>query len=63
MLWIIIIAVGVVVYFVVLNKKVSFKGEDGALDILKMRYVNGEIDEEIYNKMKNTLQGKQNKKT
>jgi len=32
----------------------SSKGED-ALDVLKMRYVNGEIDEDVYQKMKKTL--------
>jgi putative membrane protein len=51
LLW---IAIGVIVYYVFIKDSKSSFGSH-AEDILKQRYVNGEIDESTYNRMKETL--------
>ena len=54
----ILLLVGVVVYFLVVNRNGSnfrFPGRRTPEDILKERFVNGEIDEETYLRMKETL--------
>lgn len=54
----ILLVVGVVVYFLVANRNgsnIRFPGRKTPEDILKERFVNGEIDEETYIKMKETL--------
>jgi putative membrane protein len=51
LLW---IAIGVIVYYVFIKDSKSSSGLH-AEDILKQRYVNGEIDETTYNRMKETL--------
>jgi uncharacterized membrane protein len=51
LLW---IAIGVIVYYVFIKDSKSSSGS-AAEDILKQRYVNGEIDEITYNRMKDTL--------
>ena len=51
LLW---IAIGVIVYYVFIKDSKISSGSH-AEDILKQRYVNGEIDETTYNRMKETL--------
>lgn len=54
----ILLLVGVVIYFLVINKNSTnfkFSGRKTSEDILKERFANGEIDEETYLKMKETL--------
>lgn len=53
--WLLIIAVGVGIYFLVKNKKIDISGKNEAEETLKKRFINGEIDEETYLKMKETL--------
>ena len=56
-----LLLVGVVVYFIVANKggTKNFKmpGRKSPQDILDERFANGEIDEEAYKKMKEALRG------
>ena len=51
LLW---IAIAVIVYYVFIKDSKSSSGSH-VEDILKQRYVNGEIDETTYNRMKETL--------
>ncbi|MHB1454832.1 MAG: SHOCT domain-containing protein [Saccharofermentanales bacterium] len=52
---VLLIAVIVAVYFIVKASKRSRPGSDEALDLLKMRFIKGEISEEEYLRMKNML--------
>lgn len=47
----------VLVYYLLTSdkKSISIKGESTAESILKERYVNGEIDEETYRKMRSVI--------
>jgi len=50
--------IGLVIYYFIKNgesEKTKCKSGKTAEDILKERYVNGEIDEATYNKMKTTI--------
>jgi uncharacterized membrane protein len=49
------IAVGIIVYYLHKGKVVSTSKVDSAENILKFRFVNGEIDEETYLKMKSVI--------
>ena len=52
------ILLAVLIYYLVANKKMPsplMMKKDEALEKLKIRFVNGEIDEETYIKMKETL--------
>lgn len=50
------VLIGVVIYYVLKNEKgLTFSSKSNAEELLKERYVNGEIDEETYLNMKNTL--------
>lgn len=51
--WLII---GLVVYFIFKEKGTSFMNNDNAESRLKERFVNGEIDEETYLRMKKTIE-------
>ena len=51
LLW---IAIGVIVYYVFI-KDTKISSSSAAEEILRQRYVNGEIDEAQYNRMKETL--------
>ena len=55
MTWILLIGLGVVVYFLVKEKKIDIGGKSEAEETLKRRYVSGEIDEETYLKMKEII--------
>jgi len=48
------IAIGLLVYYVFIKDSKS-SSSTAAEEILKQRYVNGEIDEAQYNRMKETL--------
>jgi len=53
-----LVLIGVVIYYFVKNgefEKAKYKTGKTAEDILKERYVNGEIDEPTYIKMKMTI--------
>ncbi len=55
-----LLLIGVIVYFVIVNKnKTSFNlpGRKSPEDILNERFANGEIDEQTYRKMKEALRG------
>ena len=54
------ILIGWVIYYFIKNGEFESKCKNSksAEDILKERYVNGEIDEVTYNKMKMTINGK-----
>jgi putative membrane protein len=55
-----ILLLGVGAYFLFFNKgnsKIKFPNSKSAEETLKERFVNGEIDEETYKKMKETLNG------
>ena len=55
-----LLLIGVVVYFLVINRNNSsykFTNRRSPEEILKERFVNGEIDEETYLKMKEVLKG------
>lgn len=47
----------VLVYYLLTSdkKSISIKSEDNAESILKERYVNGEIDEETFRKMRSVI--------
>ncbi|MFZ7120832.1 MAG: SHOCT domain-containing protein [Eubacteriaceae bacterium] len=50
------VLIGVVIYYVLKNDRgLTFSSKSSAEELLKERYVNGEIDEETYLKMKNVL--------
>ncbi|MBO1265564.1 SHOCT domain-containing protein [Proteiniclasticum sp. SCR006] len=54
--WILLIAV---VYLLVKDDpRVNFTQKDSPLQKLKERYINGEIDEETYNRMKSVIHDK-----
>ncbi len=55
MLWLIFIAGAIVVYFLVKDKKINIAGTSEAEETLKKRYINGEIDDETYLKMKENI--------
>jgi putative membrane protein len=57
-LWIIVlIIIGVVVYWIIQNEKSTSEGDKEApLDILKRRYAKGEITKEQYEEMKKKLE-------
>ena len=55
MTWILVAVVALVVYILVRDKKIKLSGNSEAEETLKRRYVNGEIDEETYLKMKRTI--------
>ena len=53
-----ILLLGVGVYFLFFNKgnsKIQFPNSKSAIETLNERFVNGEIDEETYLRMKKTL--------
>ena len=53
-----IVIVGIVIYFLYNNKgnsSIQFPNRKSAEETLKERFVNGEIDEETFKKMKDTL--------
>lgn len=57
MMFIWIILIGVAVYYFSQNKEFgNMNNKSDALDKLKERYVNGEIDEEEYKRMKKNLE-------
>lgn len=51
-----LVGAGVVIYYLVKNKKVDISSKSDAEDALKRRYVNGEIDDETYLKMKKIIE-------
>lgn len=51
-----LIVIGVVLYYFVENKRSFLSGSSKPLDQLQERYINGEIDEETYSKMKKVLE-------
>ncbi len=55
MTWLLLIGAGIVIYFVVKDKKIDLGGKNEAEEVLKRRYVNGEIDEETYLRMKENI--------
>jgi uncharacterized membrane protein len=55
MTWLILIGVAVAAVFIIKDKKFSFGGSSDAEDELKKRYVNSEIDEETYLRMKENI--------
>ena len=55
MTWILIAVAALVVYILVKDKKIKVGGSSEAEETLKKRYINGEIDEETYLKMKRIL--------
>ena len=55
MIWILLVIVGVVVYFLYRDKKISFPHGRSSEDLLDERFVKGEIDENTYLKMKDVL--------
>lgn len=57
MLLLLLVLVGVVIYFVVRGDKWMKKGsEESPLEILKKRYARGEITREEYNKIRKELE-------
>lgn len=53
-----ILIIGIVIYFLLSQNgisKIKFSGSRSPEDILKERFVNGEIDVETFEKMKETL--------
>jgi hypothetical protein len=55
MLLIGIAVIAVIVYFLAKDKKIKFPSSNEAEETLKKRYINGEIDEETYLRMKRTI--------
>ena len=58
MMFLVIIGIGVLVYYSMNNNKVSQPSAAPAtrpLELLEMRYAKGEIDEETFLRMKSTL--------
>ncbi len=55
MLYLLIIIVGVVIYIIYQKDKTIFNRKESSEDLLEKRFINGEIDEETYIKMKETL--------
>jgi len=58
MMFLVIIGIGVLVYYSMNNNKVSQPSAASAtrpLELLEMRYAKGEIDEETFLRMKSTL--------
>lgn len=55
MIWILLVILGVIVYFLYKDKKISFPNGRSPEDLLDERFVRGEIDENTYLKMKNVL--------
>jgi len=55
MTWIWIAVGALVVYILVRDKKIKLGGGSEAEETLKKRYINGEIDEETYLKMKRNI--------
>ena len=52
MMIILVLLIGFGIYYLVTNKSDrNFKPKNESVDILKLRYVNGEIDDETYKKM------------
>lgn len=54
----VLLFVGVIIYFLVVrtgSSSFKFTGRKSPEDVLKERFVNGEIDEETYKKMKKTI--------
>lgn len=51
-----LIIIGVAVYYFTVNKKGYGTDSERPLDKLQERYINGEIDEETYIKMKKVIQ-------
>ena len=51
----IFIGIGVLIYYFINNGKITLPGKMSTDDILKERFVNGEIDEKTYLQMKETL--------
>ena len=50
--------IGIGIYFIFKDRKdINFPGKKTAGNILDERFVNGEIDEETYKRMKETLRG------
>ncbi len=57
MLLLLLVLIGVVIYFVVRGDKWMKKGgEESSLEILKKRYARGDITREEYNKIKKELE-------
>ncbi len=62
MMLILVIGIGVLIYYMFFNGKTSnggltFSGKESAEEQLKTRFVNGEIDEKTYLQMKETIKG------
>ena len=55
MLYLLIIIVGVVIYIIYQKDKTIFNRKESSEYLLEKRFINGEIDEETYIKMKETL--------
>jgi putative membrane protein len=50
-----LVLIGLVVYFIVRQQRTDGSGLETPLDILKKRYARGEISKEDYDRMKNDL--------
>ncbi len=62
MMLIFLVGFGFLIYYLFLNGKTTnggfaFQGTQSPEELLKSRYVNGEIDEKTYLQMKETLKG------
>jgi putative membrane protein len=57
MMILLFIGIAVLIYYLVNNGNVTLPGKKSAEDILKERFVKGEIDEKAYLQMKETLKG------
>ncbi|MFZ7134158.1 MAG: hypothetical protein ACOWWR_17575 [Eubacteriales bacterium] len=57
-MWFILILFGIFIYYMIENKKNIGLHSDNSIEILKKRYINGEIDEDTYLKMKKVINNK-----
>ena len=56
MMFLPLIVIGAVLYYLVENKRSFVSSNNKPLDQLQERYINGEIDEETYRKMKRVIE-------
>ena len=55
MTWLFLAVAGIAAYFLIKGKKINISGTNEAEEALKRRYIDGEIDEETYLKMKEII--------